>query len=44
LLSLLKYYQAQYPGACYSSCGGGYIYIPSKEPVPGSHRITVRTS
>jgi len=44
LLSLLKYYQAQYPGACYSSCGGGYIYIPSKEPVPGSHRIKVRTS
>ncbi len=44
LLALLKYYQSQYPGACYSSCGGGYIYIPSKEPVPGSHRIKVRTS
>ena len=44
LLALLKYYQAYYPGACYSSCGGGYIYIASKEPVPGSYRIKVRTS
>ena len=44
LLALLKYYQAQYPGACYSSCGGGYLYIPSKEPVPGSYRIKVRTA
>jgi hypothetical protein len=44
LLGILKYYQTQYPGACYSSCGGGYIYVPSREPVPGAHRIRVRTS
>ncbi len=44
LLGILKYYQARYPGACYSSCGGGYIYIPSREPVPGAFRIQVRTA
>ena len=44
LLGLLKYFQANYPGACFSSCGGGYLYVLSKETVPGSFRIKVRTS
>ena len=44
LLSLLKYYQSIYPGACYSGCGGGYLYVVSEEPLPGTHRIKVRTS
>lgn len=44
LLGLLKYYQSRYPGACYSSCGGGYLYVASSEPVPGAHRIKVRTT
>ncbi|MEI8235284.1 MAG: hypothetical protein WCH57_11460 [Verrucomicrobiota bacterium] len=44
LLSLLKYYQGLYPGACYSSCGGGYLYIASHEPVPGAHRVKIRTA
>lgn len=44
LLGILKYYQSQYPGACFSSCGGGYLYILSKEPVPGTTRIKIRTS
>ena len=44
LLSLLKYYQERYPGACYSGCGGGYLYILSEESLPGTHRVKVRTS
>ena len=43
LAVLLKYYQARYPGAMYSGCGGGYLYIVSEEPVPGAFRVNVRT-
>ncbi len=42
LPAILGYYQSQYPGAMYSGCGGGYLYVVSEEPVPGSIRITVR--
>ena len=44
LVALLKYYQARYPGAMYSGCGGGYLYVVSAEPVPGAFRVTVRTA
>jgi len=44
LVALLKYYQARYPGAMYSGCGGGYLYVVSEEPVPGAFRVTVRTA
>jgi hypothetical protein len=43
LVALLKYYQARYPGAMYSGCGGGYLYVVSEEPVPGGFHATVRT-
>ena len=43
LTALLSYYQARYPGAMYSGCGGGYLYVVSEEPVPGSFGVTVRT-
>jgi hypothetical protein len=43
LVALLKHYQARYPGAMYSGCGGGYLYVVSDEPVPGAFRVTVRT-
>ncbi len=43
LVALLKHYQARYPGAMYSGCGGGYLYVVSEEPVPGAFRVTVRT-
>ncbi|MBC7783521.1 MAG: hypothetical protein H7144_06750 [Burkholderiales bacterium] len=39
---LLKAYQARYPGAMYSGCGGGYLYVVSEDPVPGSFDIRVR--
>ncbi len=42
LAALLCYYQSRYPGAMYSGCGGGYLYVVSDEPVPGSFSVTVR--
>ena len=42
LVELLAYYQARYPGAMYSGCGGGYLYIVSDKPVLGGLRVNVR--
>ena len=42
LAGLLSHYQANYPGAMYSGCGGGYLYVVSETPVPGSIRVRVR--
>ena len=42
LLALLHHYQAHHHGAMYSGCGGGYLYIVSEEPVPGTFRVNVR--
>ena len=42
LLEILTYFQARYHGAMYSGCGGGYIYVVSEEPVPGSLQVKVR--
>jgi hypothetical protein len=42
LLGLLRAYQASYPGAMYSGCGGGYLLVASKAPVPGALTIKVR--
>ncbi len=44
LMALLGYYQDRYAGAMYSGCGGGYLYVVSEEPVPGTFRVNVRTS
>jgi hypothetical protein len=44
LMAILAYYQSRYAGAMYSGCGGGYLYVVSEEPVPGSLRVKVRTS
>ena len=43
LRGLLAAYTAEYPGAMYSGCGGGYIIVASDEPPAGSARISVRT-
>ncbi len=43
LKALLRCYQSWYPGAMYSGCGGGYLYVVSPEPVPGAFRVKVRT-
>lgn len=42
LKALLAAYQASYPGAMYSGCGGGYLIVAAKDPVPGSFRVTIR--
>jgi hypothetical protein len=42
IVELLEFYQSQYPGAMYSGCGGGYLFIVSEEPVPGAFKIKVR--
>jgi hypothetical protein len=42
LPGLLRYYQGRYPGAMYSGCGGGYLYVVSREPVPGAFHVKVR--
>jgi hypothetical protein len=42
LVAFLSYYQSRYAGAMYSGSGGGYLYVVSKEPVPGSIRVKVR--
>jgi hypothetical protein len=42
LPGLLRHYQSRYPGAMYSGCGGGYLYVVSEEPVPGAFRVKIR--
>lgn len=42
LLGLLRVYQSCYPGAMYSGCGGGYLFVASERPVPGSFAVQVR--
>jgi hypothetical protein len=42
LMVILEHYQQLYPGAMYSGCGGGYIYVVSDEPVPGGFQVKVR--
>ena len=43
LKGLLRAYQRHYPGAMYSGCGGGYLFVVSNEPVPGAFKVSVRT-
>lgn len=42
LMKILTHFQARYHGAMYSGCGGGYLYVVSENPVPGSLRVKVR--
>ncbi len=42
LVELLEFYQSRYPGAMYSGCGGGYLFVASEHPVPGAFAIQVR--
>jgi hypothetical protein len=44
LWGLLMAYAADYPGAMYSGCGGGYIVVASETAPAGSSRIAVRTA
>jgi hypothetical protein len=42
LMGIFDYYRCHYPGAMYSGCGGGYLYVVSNAPVPGGFQIKVR--
>jgi hypothetical protein len=42
LVGLLRHYQAEFEGAMYSGCGGGYLYVASEQRVPGSLHVDVR--
>lgn len=42
LKGMLGVYQKHYPGAMFSGCGGGYLLVASREPVPGSFQVAVR--
>jgi hypothetical protein len=44
LKAILKTYQRRYPGAMYSGCGGGYLFVVSQQPVPGGFQVRVRTA
>jgi hypothetical protein len=41
LVGLMRHYQSRYPGAMYSGCGGGYLYIASAEAVPGTFKVSL---
>jgi len=43
LKAILRAYQSQYPGAMFSGCGGGYLFVVSDKPVPGAFKVNVRT-
>ena len=42
LEGILRYYQAEYGGAMYSGCGGGYLFVATDRDVPGSFGVRVR--
>ncbi len=42
LVGLLRVYQQRYPGAMFSGCGGGYLFVVSDEPVPGAFKVNIR--
>ena len=44
LSALLRAYQQEYSGAMYSGCGGGYLIVASRKPVPGAFQVNVRTT
>jgi hypothetical protein len=42
LKAILRVYQKNHPGAMYSGCGGGYLFVVSNEMVPGAFKVNVR--
>jgi hypothetical protein len=42
LVGLMDYYRREYGGAMYSGCGGGYLFVATERPVPGSFGFRVR--
>jgi hypothetical protein len=42
-MGFLSKYQARFPGAMYSGCGGGYLIVVAETPVAEGIRIKIRT-
>lgn len=42
LKAILRAYQRSYPGAMFSGCGGGYLFVVSEQPVPGAFKVNLR--
>jgi hypothetical protein len=42
LKAILRVYQQRYSGAMFSGCGGGYLLVVSRKPVPGTSQVTIR--
>ena len=42
LKAVLRSYQREFPGAMYSGCGGGYLFVVSEQAIPGAFHVTVR--
>ena len=42
LKAILRVYQQRYSGAMFSGCGGGYLLVVSRKPVPGTFQVTIR--
>lgn len=42
LLALRQLYADRHPGAMFSGCGGGYLYVASETPVAGAFNLRVR--
>jgi hypothetical protein len=43
LVQIQRFYSGKYAGSMYSGCGGGYLFVVSEKPVPGSFGVRVRT-
>jgi hypothetical protein len=44
LKAILRVYQKNHPGAMYSGCGGGYLFVVSNQPVPGAFKVNIRVA
>jgi hypothetical protein len=44
LVGLMDFYRKEYGGAMYSGCGGGYLFVATDRPVPGSIGYRVRSA
>jgi hypothetical protein len=44
LPGIQRVYRERYAGAMYSGCGGGYLFVVTEKPVPGSFGVRVRTA
>lgn len=42
LVGIRNWYSWRYGGAMYSGCGGGYLFVATTEPVPGSFQVSIR--